>query len=325
MAKRRSQPARLSWPVRLVAVIPVAGALVLSFSNLADLARSARFDGWLAYLWPGTLDATGVVASLIWLDITMPGDARRAASRLALAAIALSIAGNSLRHWLLDAGQRPYVVVQMAIAAVPPAVLFLMLHVLHLAQRRPAAVIQPPASQPVSARPPVDQRGQDPARWPATGPTWTGRVIVIPAVTSHPLATSPRQPAGQPWLGLAEAGSAIPVNSATPTTTNHTGQRPANGHPVQPPGLPAATGHPATASQSPTPPPDPPTSIEPVSQQRPPARTGGQWRDHLDAATRIVADHPDIGRPSLASQLGIPTSQARKLLDHLATLKTGQR
>lgn len=213
--------AALSWPVRLVAAIPVAGALVLSFSNLADLARSARFESWLAYLWPGTLDATGVVASLIWLDAAMPADARRGAMRLALAAIALSIAGNSLRHWLLDTGQRPHVIIQMAIAAVPPAVLFLMLHVLHLAQRapaRPAGVQQddPTVQQlaspamvgdpPASSDRPAHLDGQvTPVPLPAT----TGQPLALAAGQVPPVQlVKASRPAGT-WHDHIEAAEAV--------------------------------------------------------------------------------------------------------------------
>ncbi len=40
------------WPVRLLAALPVGGSLVISFAGLADLARSARITGHLAYIWP---------------------------------------------------------------------------------------------------------------------------------------------------------------------------------------------------------------------------------------------------------------------------------
>lgn len=55
--------------------------------------------------------------------------------------------------------------------------------------------------------------------------------------------------------------------------------------------------------------------------RRRPARTrpaSGAWMQHLDRAREVVASQPDIGRPALATALGIPTSQARKLLDHIA-------
>jgi len=216
MLRGRSQAATLSWPVRLVAVIPVVGALILSFSNLADLARSARFDGWLAFLWPGTLDATGVVASLVWLNATMPDDARRAARHLALAAIALSVAGNSLRHWLLDIGQRPHVVIQMAIAAVPPAVLFAMLHVLHLAQRRLAT----PASLATATVAQCDQAGRAAADQPAMATGWPGQVTLArvddasAVAASQPPDTATPALVDQPHLAIPAASQ--PASPASP-------------------------------------------------------------------------------------------------------------
>jgi type IV secretory pathway VirB10-like protein len=240
----------LGWRVGLVSVIPVVGALVLSFSALADLARASRIDGWLAYLWPGTLDATGVVASLIWLDNRMPADARRAARRLALAAIVLSIAGNGLQHWLVAGSHQPHVTVQMGVAAVPPAVLFGMLHALHLAGRRQEPAADQPASemQPAAAQP-----------HPADVTAVAHRADEDAAATSLPATPARPELADQQRLAI-----------------------------------PASDGQPA--------------SQRPASQP---------WRAHIQEASQILDNQPDIGRPALAKALGIPTSQARKLIDHL--------
>lgn len=281
MFRRRSQ---LGWPVRLFAAGPVGSALVLSFANLADLARASRIEGWLAYLWPVTLDATGVVATLIWLNPGMPNDARRSAMRLALAAIIVSILGNSLMHWLLDSGQRPHVIIQMIVAgAVPPSVLFMMLHVLHQAIRpgQPASDDQPgdqqpeTASQPEPARPtPADDRA------PATGLDTT------------------RKPdsAETPSLATVTATAARADQASQPDQIGPASQ-PGQTHLAIPPGQPAASPTPAKH------------------------RAAG-WRTHIDAAGRIVASQPDIGRLALARELDVPESQARKLLAHLAGATT---
>lgn len=230
---------------RIVAAAPVGGALILSFNGLAELARLSRIDGWLAYLWPVTLDATGVVASLIWLDQKLPADARRSARWLALISIVLSVAGNGLLHWLIDLGQRPHTFVQIGVGSVPPLVLFAMLHVLQLAYRRPASEPDQPASAPDESTSAPDQ--------PA------------PAVAS---AAAPADP---PPRALADRLALV----------THVRSQPAS-----------------------------------------PAAVFGAWKVHIERARQAVDRDPDIGRPALAAELGVPESQARKLLAHIKSNPT---
>lgn len=277
---RSDRHAGPGWLVRLVAATPVGGALVLSFNGLAALARACRIDGWLAFLWPVTLDATGVVASLIWLDGRMPDDARRAARWLALTAIVLSVGGNGLQHWLIDLGQRPHVIVQIGVGSVPPLVLFAMLHVLQLATRRPA--------RPAASRQPVRLAS------PVTSPAWLERMTVTIRPVAEPLGALavPSLPINQPpaparlALTLADRLRVV-IPASQPARRN--GHRPASQ---------ATTDQPALAAT------------------RVPA---GGWRDHIEAASQVLAAKPGIGRPALAEELGVPESQARKLLDHLST------
>ncbi|WP_170212196.1 DUF2637 domain-containing protein [Saccharothrix australiensis] len=165
------------WLVWLLATPVIGSAVVLSFAGLAELARACRIAGWLVYLWPVSLDATGVVATLIWLDRRAPTDARRAARLLALAAIALSIGGNSLWHWLVARGYQPEVWVQMAVGAVPPMVLAATLHVLQLAARRQVRPDQPTDQPDRSTGQPSDR-----------APGWAGRVVVTTAAPPRPSA-----------------------------------------------------------------------------------------------------------------------------------------
>jgi hypothetical protein len=273
---RHVKPARLGWPVRLFATGPVGGALILSFANLADLARASRIEGWLAYLWPVTLDATGVVATLIWLNPGMPDGARRSAMRLALAAITVSILGNSLMHWLLDNGQRPHVIIQMIVAAVPPSVLFMMLHVLHLALARPE---QPAGQEPASVPDDAATSQPEPARAGLADGTETAGhrpgTDVTPTPDPMVVATAARTDQGSQPDQIGPASPASQTHLAIPAGSHTTSQ--------------------------------------------PASRRWGAWRDHIEAARPIVAGQPDIGRVALAERLGIPDSQARKVLNHLAT------
>ena len=189
------------WLVRWLAALPVGGSLVLSFAGLAELAGASRVAGPLVYLWPLSLDAAGAVASLVWLDRRLPVEARRAARWLALVTIVLSVAGNSLWHWLIELAQRPHVGVQMAVGAVPPLVLFAMLHVLVLAHgdhRDQPTASQPPRQARPRARLPISQRDvvlitRVTARR-AVGP---GGVLALPP-TSGQLADQPARLASPP-------------------------------------------------------------------------------------------------------------------------------
>lgn len=294
----------MGWRVRqLVSTIPVAGALVLSFNGLAALARACRIDGLLAYLWPVTLDATGVVASLIWMDEHAPARARRAARSLALAAIVLSVSGNGLWHWLLDTGQRPHVLVQIAVGSVPPLVLFAMLHVLQLARAD-----APP--EPAATTPAPDLAGE---RAGVATSGWTGLVVTVryppapvepagvldlpplPPATSHQQVTSP-----PPVVGVLAGGHQVSPG------THQT-------EPVERLALPAGGGHQAPAARHLARPPAGHPTTRPGEHQR----VATTWHAHIDAAARVVATNPAIGRTALATRLSLPTNQARQLLAHL--------
>lgn len=274
---RRTERYGPGWLVWLVSTPVVASAVVLSFAGLTALARACQIDGWLAYLWPVSVDATGIAATLIWLNHhRAPADARRAARWLALSAIGLSIGGNSLQHWLVAGGHQPHVLVQMAVGAVPPMVLAAMLHVLQLATRRPA-------SQPATRPARLVVAASQPASAPGTA--WLSRLVVTTTPAGHPSAvlTMPAPAiAGQPVDPIDQ-----PVS-----------------HPDSQPARVLAD------------------RLAVVTQiRRRPARTrpaSGAWMEHLDQAREVVATEPGIGRPALAKALGVPTSQARKLLDHIA-------
>jgi hypothetical protein len=280
MSPRPGQPAAgPGWLARLAAALPATSALVLSFDGLSALARASRVADRLAYLFPIALDATGVVASVIWLDRRMPADARRAARLLALATILLSISGNGLWHWLVETGTRPHVAVQIAVGAVVPAILFGLGHVWQLANRRPTG--QPGPTSPRTA-------------YPAGQPG--------PAIVVHGLHVSHTQPGPAP----------------SPTELTWPGPRAQIGQPAAPvcqlaaqPGPDAPASQPAPLAAQPG---QPVTGL--ASLPASPGQPGG-WRTYLDPARPLLAAQPDIGRLALAAELRVPESVARKVLDHL--------
>ncbi|MFC6089440.1 DUF2637 domain-containing protein [Saccharothrix lopnurensis] len=280
-----SGPDWLDW---LVAALVIGSAVVLSFAGLAELARASLVAGWLVYLWPVSLDATGVLSTRIWLNRRAPADARRAARALALTAIGLSIGGNGLWHWLIEQGERPHVLVQIAVGAVPPTVLAATLHVLSLAARRP--------DQPAPAT------GQAATDRPATRPAsraagWSGRVVVTTARPVPPPMAVLHLPAptlaGQPTDPIDQ-----PISHPTSQPARVLAER-----------LDALHRPPAS----------PPLALAAELAGR-----RGAWRALVDPARPIVAARPGIGREALAAELSarlgqdVPTSQARKVLDCLA-------
>lgn len=140
---------RLGWLSRCgLAVIAVAAAS-LSFASLRSLAMLAGTPSHLAWLYPLTLDATMMVATRMWVGVDVPHPARRFARLLALATIALSVAGNAGQHWLTGGGDWWPVVV----GAVPAAVLAAVAHLVALTVQHPAPT---PADAPASPTTPAE-------------------------------------------------------------------------------------------------------------------------------------------------------------------------
>ncbi len=117
--------------------VVAAAAAVLSFSALRDLAVLCGFAPQLAWLLPVVVDAGAAAGSLAWLGSATP-TARVYGRALALTLLTLSVGGNALGHGLAAYGLAPHWLVVVAVAAVPPAVLGALVHLVVLAVRQPA-------------------------------------------------------------------------------------------------------------------------------------------------------------------------------------------
>lgn len=108
-------------------VVALAAA-VMSFASLQQLGERAGFPPVLAALLPLAIDAKAVVATRAWLSRRTPDRARRYARGLALAAVALSVAGNAGEHAMTAyALATPWWVV-VTVSAVPPIALAATAH-----------------------------------------------------------------------------------------------------------------------------------------------------------------------------------------------------
>ncbi|MPY99440.1 MAG: DUF2637 domain-containing protein [Actinophytocola sp.] len=108
-------------------VVALAAA-VMSFASLQQLGERAGFPPVLAALLPLAIDAKAVVATRAWLSRRTPDRARRYACGLALAAVALSVAGNAGEHAMTAyALATPWWVV-VTVSAIPPIALAATAH-----------------------------------------------------------------------------------------------------------------------------------------------------------------------------------------------------
>lgn len=127
------EPVRRDW--LLYAGMGAVGlaAAASSYAALQDLAVRTGWWSELSWLLPLTIDAYAMTAVRVWLGkSTLNPHARSWAKANAIGAIVLSVAGNAVDHALaagvLAAGW-PLIV---AVSAVPPIVLGLLVHMAHL-------------------------------------------------------------------------------------------------------------------------------------------------------------------------------------------------
>ncbi len=134
MTDLRTGPDRIE---QTVIYIVGGAAAAMSFSGLSGLAEIAGYTGHAAipgpeltvrqsWLLPITVDAYALVATRIWHRA--PKRTRSYAQWSALAAIALSIAGNGLYHGLNAGGPVWMVVIAVLVGAVAPLLLGLTVH-----------------------------------------------------------------------------------------------------------------------------------------------------------------------------------------------------
>lgn len=141
---RISQHVRL----RLMAFITIADTGLISYVSTRNLAERWGF-GSLSWLYPLCLDAVAAVGMDLWMSGSA---AKRAAARLTLAAVALSLAAN-IADWL-------YVGIGAAVlGAVPPLILAALLLTMHVHSAGTTArdEHQPPTPDARAVPPPVNQ------------------------------------------------------------------------------------------------------------------------------------------------------------------------
>lgn len=119
--------ARITVLAGIAAVI--TAAFGLSAAELNQLGHDAGWTGYWSVLFPITIDVYALISTLVWLVLAEDASDRRRAAFGAGAAVAFSIAGNTVEH-LHQAGVIgigwPIVV---AASAVPPVVMALAVHV----------------------------------------------------------------------------------------------------------------------------------------------------------------------------------------------------
>lgn len=132
-----------------------AGAFVLSFASLSNLAQMAGIDHHLAWIWPLIVDGLIVVSTVAIVALAEHG--RRALVYpwfLLIAGALVSTVANSVHAILVANGAVPEVVSAM-IAAVPPLVLLAVTHLsVDLVQR---------SAQPVKRAPRAARKDPEPS------------------------------------------------------------------------------------------------------------------------------------------------------------------
>ncbi|WP_329313703.1 DUF2637 domain-containing protein [Streptomyces sp. NBC_01262] len=170
------------WLLGLGMVTVGVAAAASSYAGLQNLAIRTGWVPWLSWLLPLTVDAYAMTATRVWLaKSTRSQAARDWAKRNAIGAITVSVGGNAVDHATaahVFAITWPLVV---AVSAIPPIVLGLLVHLAHL-RTQPAAVTEqhdteaqpeqeaaaPPPEQDKDRQPDVKPKPRkQPARKPA--------------------------------------------------------------------------------------------------------------------------------------------------------------
>ncbi|MEV0177710.1 DUF2637 domain-containing protein [Streptomyces sp. NPDC050625] len=157
-------------------------AAASSYAALQDLAVRTGWWPQLSWLLPLTTDAYAMTAVRVWLGhSTRNARARAWAKANAIGAIVLSVAGNAVDHAIAShviAVSWPLIV---AVSAIPPVVLGLLVHMAHLRSL-------PPAS-PAPSTPAAEHEWQAPEPAPAAAPP-----PIPPAPPAEPKRRQPRRP-----------------------------------------------------------------------------------------------------------------------------------
>lgn len=129
-----------------------AGAAVLSFSTLRDLALACKYPAELAWVYPLIVDATVAAGTLVWLGHWADRPSVRFARGLTLGALGLTLVLNASQVGLHSAGIAPAPWAVVAIGAVPAALLGATIHLAVLVGRRPVEVAVPGMAEESSSQ-----------------------------------------------------------------------------------------------------------------------------------------------------------------------------
>ncbi|UWX87127.1 DUF2637 domain-containing protein [Arthrobacter sp. zg-Y1110] len=168
-------------------VIIAAGAFILSFSALTDLAVMSGLNPDLAWIWPIIVD--GLIVAATVAIVALAGHEKRVLAypwALLFFGAVVSTAANAV-HAILAVGGDGAVpaVVSAIVAAMPPVVLLAITHLTVIlvqksaakpvkkpaaarrsTARKPAESVEVPRS-PAPAKPPVERAAETPAHAPA--------------------------------------------------------------------------------------------------------------------------------------------------------------
>lgn len=167
-------------------VLIAAGAFILSFASLTDLASRSGINPALAWIWPIIVD--GLIVAATVAIVALAGHDRRTLAYpwflLGLGAL-VSTAANSV-HAIISVDQNhggvpP--VVSAIVAAMPPLVLLAITHLTVI-------LVQKAAPAPAPKKKPVRQaaapRKESPAPLRAREPAFSGTPVESPAVLPAP-------------------------------------------------------------------------------------------------------------------------------------------
>lgn len=216
------EPVGRDWLLAGGMLLVGLAAAASSFSGLFDLAFRTGWMQELCALLPLTVDAYAMTATRVWLaKSTRNPAARRWAKFNAIGAIAVSVAGNAIDHavsaHVIPLGW-PLVV---AVSAIPPVVLGLLVHMAHLRTLTPQT--SSPTADTTTANP---QQGPSPEESAAPPPPSAPPTAPAPPKPSRrsrrPVQPGKTRQALPPGKTDAELIAAARVYAATGTDASAT-------------------------------------------------------------------------------------------------------
>lgn len=116
------------WALKTGIPTVMAGAGILSFDGLAQLADLVGWHGWKGFLLPVGVEVYAAISAVAWNGAPEGSETKRHAFRNLLGAVGLSMVLNSLWH-LIDYGVVPMGwPVVLGLSLVPPMILAAVIH-----------------------------------------------------------------------------------------------------------------------------------------------------------------------------------------------------